>query len=684
MRASPICLIFLIPLLFVATPSVVPAGDIAQGSLLPPEENPEFVIYDLPAAEIEKRLGIPFEEMLERRERVLERVLSARQKTAATDTTVALVMLCEWADHLSDPAHPREMYDTLLFSQGVVPTGSTREWFLENSYGDHWIEGDVYGWFQQPTDIDDWFQDFFAAADPFIDYSDYDADNDGYVDALWIFHAGPGQEETHNTADIWSYAVWGLNYMTDDGVIIDRYACNPEEHADEEIISIRVGCHEATHVLGMPDLYDYHDKLDTTTYYTPLDRNDHPVMDWCVMGYYGYNISSYGTRSDPSHMSAWIKQGLGYVTPTVLSSSQQDVSAPEVELNPVVYKVERPGSSGDEYFLIENRNTTSTAIFDHWDGDFSAYFPWFTPGRNQKDSGLIIYHVDDDVGSNTYGPSDPHYRVIVEDAGYDSGNPWDGTSEFSEEWYPYEFRIGAAYAAEDAGQTSFTPNTSPSTRWYGQNSNIWITNISESGQTMTFDIGFGNAWPAIVDQFPSISDTIIVYQDVVLFSAATVDEDGDATTYAWSLNGSPVQSGSDSTYTYTANSAGAYDTLEVVATDGSLSDSFTWSILVDVSTDVADNAPALTKPALSASPNPFNPAVTIRYSIPAAGDTRLTVHDAAGRLVNVLHQGYADAGSHAHTWRGQTASGGETSSGIYFVRLATGDHITSMKVVLLR
>ncbi len=684
MRAKPFYLFLMIPFLTLMLFDPLSAGDVIPGVVIPPEENPEFVIYDLPAAEIERRLGIPYEEMVERRERVAERASRARQKSAAADTTVALVMLCEWADHLSDPSHPREEYDTLLFSQGVVNTGSMREWFLENSYGDHWIMGDVYGWFQEPTDIDNWFMDFFAAADPVIDYSQYDADNDGYVDAVWIFHAGPGQEETHNPSDIWSYAVWGLNYMTDDGVIIDRYACNPEEHSNQEIVSIRVGCHEATHVLGMPDLYDYNSKLDTTTYYTPGDANDHPVVDWCVMGYYGYNIMSYGTRSDPSHMSAWIKQQLGYLIPTSLSTSQQGVSVPEVELNPVVYKIVRPGAAGDEYFLIENRNAASSGFFDHWDGDFSAYFPWFTPGRNQKDSGLIIYHVDDNVGNNTDGPNGPHYKVIVEDAGYDPANPWDGVSEYSEEWYPYEFRIGAAYAAEDPGQTSFTPNSSPSTDWYGTSSGIWITNISGSGSIMTFDLGFGNAWPAIVDQSPSVADTTILFGDAVVFSAAAVDEDGDATTYAWSLNGSLVQSGPDSTYNYAALLPTDLDTLEVVATDGSLSDSFTWIIVTDDATNIADGAPALTRPELSALPNPFNPTVTIRYSMPVAGDVRLTVHDATGRLVSLLHNGHAVAGAHSRVWHGKTEAGGESSSGIYFVRLATGGEIRSMKIVLLR
>ncbi|RPJ41262.1 MAG: M6 family metalloprotease domain-containing protein, partial [Candidatus Latescibacterota bacterium] len=500
------------------------APAFGAGFLVPPAENPRFVVYDLPPGEIESRLGITYEEMLERRAEVPVR--------APSDTGVVLVLLCEWQDDPADEiAHPPAAYDTLLFSQGIVDPGSMREYYLEVSYGDYWIEGDIFGWLTEPTyEPDYWFTDFLAQADPFVDFSDYDRDGDGYTDAVWIFHAGPGQEETHDPDHIWSYAVSGLDYMTDDGVIVDRYSCNPEEHADGSITTIRVGAHEAAHVLGLPDLYDYDSKLDTVTYYTPNDANDHPLVDWCLMGYGGYNIMAYVTRPDPSHLCAWSKKQLGWMTPTVLSANAHRIPLPEANTNPVSYRISRPGST-KEYFLIENRNANSSSQFDHRDGDFSAYFHWFTPGGNEKDSGILIYHVDDNMSKNNGKPTYAHYKVIVEDAGYDAAHPWDGSNEFSEEWFPYEFRIGAAYAAEDAGQTSFTPNTDPNTNWYASASGVWITNISESDSVMTFDLGFGNAWPAIVDHFPPSLDTTLESGAAFLFSAAAVDENHSSLTY---------------------------------------------------------------------------------------------------------------------------------------------------------
>lgn len=642
----------------------------------PPERNPNFVVFDLPPAEIESRVGVPFEEMLLRRDRVETRVPS--------DTLTALILLCEWSD---DPAnqvdHPPSAYVDLNFSQGLIDPGSMREYFLEVSYGDFWIEGDVVGWLTEPTYQSGlWFTDFLEQADALVDFNDYDRDGDGYTDAVWIFHAGPGQEETHDPDHIWSYAVYGLNWMSDDGVIVDRYSCNPEEHANGDIVSIRVPAHEASHVLGLRDLYDYDAKLDTTTYYTPNDANDHPLVDWCIMGYGGYNIMTYGTNQPcPQHHCAWSKKELGWIAPTVLSSNMHDIEVPEVQTNPVAFRINRPGSNGNEYFLIENRNTQGGSFaFDHLDSDFSAYCPWFTPGRNPKDAGLVIYHIYEYASNNN---GNPYYKVIVEDAGYDPATPWDGVDEYSEEWYPYEFRIGAAYAAEDPGQNKFTPNTFPDTDWYSGASGVWITHISHSDSVMTFDLGFGNAWPAIVDHRPVSLDTSIA-GGALPFSAAVVDEDGDEATYTWFVNGASVQSGSDSTYLYVAGAPGTVDTVTVVATDGALADTLTWLVSSDIDTDVAAGAPGAVRARLAAWPTPFNPVVTIRADLPEAGEAVLTVHDLSGRVVRTLENGLRHDGSFQTAWRGETDRGGEAASGVYFIRVRSGASELRTKVVLLR
>ena len=49
---------------------------------------------------------------------------------------------------------------------------------------------------------------------------------------------------------------------------------NPTEFLGVDTLNnIRVVCHELSHNFGLPDLYDYDRKLDTTTYYKPIFNN---------------------------------------------------------------------------------------------------------------------------------------------------------------------------------------------------------------------------------------------------------------------------------------------------------------------------------------------------------------------------------------------------------------------------
>lgn len=71
----------------------------------------------------------------------------------------------------------------------------------------------------------------------------------------------------------------------------------------------------------------------------------------------------------------------------------------------------------------------------------------------------------------------------------------------------------------------------------------------------------------------------------------------------------------------------------------------------------------------SPSPNPMRGATTCRFTLPAAGRARVTVHDVAGRLVRVLAEGAHAAGHHAVTWDGADEHGTRAPRGLYFVRL---------------
>lgn len=85
-----------------------------------------------------------------------------------------------------------------------------------------------------------------------------------------------------------------------------------------------------------------------------------------------------------------------------------------------------------------------------------------------------------------------------------------------------------------------------------------------------------------------------------------------------------------------------------------------------------------------AFPNPFNPATTIRYTLPEPSWVRLSVFDLAGREVAVLRDGTEDTGPHVAQWQGTDNRGAMMGAGVYFVRLVAGSETRTTDVVLVK
>jgi len=81
----------------------------------------------------------------------------------------------------------------------------------------------------------------------------------------------------------------------------------------------------------------------------------------------------------------------------------------------------------------------------------------------------------------------------------------------------------------------------------------------------------------------------------------------------------------------------------------------------------------------SAYPNPFNAQISIKMGLPDAGNATMTVFDILGREVASLHNGHLNAGSHTFTWEAK-----DHASGIYFLRLSSGEQVSHRKVTLLQ
>jgi hypothetical protein len=95
-------------------------------------------------------------------------------------------------------------------------------------------------------------------------------------------------------------------------------------------------------------------------------------------------------------------------------------------------------------------------------------------------------------------------------------------------------------------------------------------------------------------------------------------------------------------------------------------------------------APAILPLNLAVSPNPFNPRLTIEYSLSVQGSARLEILDLRGHVVRVLFDTHLPAGTDRFVWNGLDSQGRAAASGVYLVRLVTDQGFTQQQVTLLR
>ena len=83
-------------------------------------------------------------------------------------------------------------------------------------------------------------------------------------------------------------------------------------------------------------------------------------------------------------------------------------------------------------------------------------------------------------------------------------------------------------------------------------------------------------------------------------------------------------------------------------------------------------------------PNPFNPATTIPFVVPAeAGDVDLTIYNTLGQSVRQVWNGPLAAGEHRLTWDGRDAQGQPVAAGVYLYQLQAGEQTHIRKMVKL-
>lgn len=371
------------------------------------------------------------------------------------------------------------MFDSLLFSDGRNPSGSMREFYLESSYGNYAIEGDVYGWYRVPFDFAEYnnnpyppselVREAVLAADSDVDYSQYDNDGNGYVDAVIVVHAGTGYEESGNPDEIHSH-MWSIPALPLDGVYVREYTIQPEESAISRTMSaIGVFCHEWGHVVGLPDLYD-----------TDQGATSEGVGQWSVMGSGNYNDLS----KHPAHLDAWSKKSLGWLVPTNVFVNSTDVQIPAAEFNPTAFRLRKNGDvAGYEYWLVENRQKVG--------------FDVGLPG-----AGLLIYHIDESRPDNN---DDFHPKVMVEQA--------DGK-------FDLQYRNNRGDAGDpwpNGTKRDFHDKTVPDSKYYSEvSSQVGVWNISGANSIMTADMEVTFTRPWLEKQVAIFRDDAYGDNDMVL------------------------------------------------------------------------------------------------------------------------------------------------------------------------
>ncbi|RKX28927.1 MAG: hypothetical protein DRP47_03030 [Candidatus Zixiibacteriota bacterium] len=383
----------------------------------------------------------------------------------------ALCLLVQFSDQACSVS--ANFFDSLLFD---TAGNTVRNYYNEVSYGQMdmisvnlpssigWTEApqtyDYYvnnknGTGAYPNNTQKLCEDLVDAVDGQIDFSNYDNDGDGYVDLLIIVHTGPGAEYTGHNSDIWSHK-WGISPRLKDGVYISSYTVQPEFWSHAGDMTIGVYCHELGHsFFGLPDLYD----IDGS--------GSHGIGKWGIMSY-GCWLGPSGMGESPSHPCAWCRVQMGFATPTVISANSNSHPIGLVETTGEIYRLWTGGGTGDEYFLVENRQKTG----------FDSYLP---------ESGLLIWHIDDAKTNNTqewWQGENPayHYRVALEQA--------DGI---------WELELGLDYGDDrdpfpgGLNRRTFDALTTPNSDSYEDGvSFVKVDNISLSAETMhaDFTVGF--------------------------------------------------------------------------------------------------------------------------------------------------------------------------------------------------
>ena len=274
--------------------------------------------------------------------------------------------------------------ENLKAVNGVLVNGSIRDYFVAQSYGKFAIDFDVkgpytaknkYAYYGRNVDyggvsFDDRPYELIIeackAADPEVDFKDYDWDGDGEVDQVYVVYAGHGEASYDDPELIWPHESIISGHtgapLTLQGMTIDTYACGNELDSSDRIFGIGTICHEFSHCLGLPDVYDieYSGETETPGQFDLMDAGNYNGDGWYPAGY-----------------SAFERLFCGWLEPRRVGSVADVGELQPLHLHPDAAIIEQFEGSTN-YYLVENR------VKESWDK--------FLPSH-----GLIAWHINYDL-----------------------------------------------------------------------------------------------------------------------------------------------------------------------------------------------------------------------------------------------------------------------------------------------
>ncbi len=354
------------------------------------------------------------------------------------------------------------LFNQLNYTIGGA-TGSVRDYYLENSYGQFDLTVDVVGPYTAQHNMAHYGSTWNGArqlateavhlAIPDVNFADYDNTGNGSMEGFYMIFAGYGEEAGGGSNTIWSHA-WSIEPVQLDGVWISRYACSPELRGNSGSNITRIGVigHELGHVFGAPDYYD----------------TDGSGSGGSYPGTGGWDMMAGGTWNNggatPAHHNVYTKVYLyNWAEASILNQPGNITLENAAQNSNSFYRINT--NTPGEYYLLENRHHIG--------------FDTNIPGQ-----GMIIYHVHREVATsgNSINVGHPQKMYpISAGANTDPHGPPESYGNINSNETPFP---------GSTNQTYFSDQSTPSMlSWAGEETHKPLTNISRNAatQTVSFD-----------------------------------------------------------------------------------------------------------------------------------------------------------------------------------------------------